>query len=146
MERAPSASDGFTFRKEDCEGTRDGNLCCDTCRVTRKTSTKYIKRLHTPNVVCADISTNISYIANDPMKARIEIEALREENQRLRYENARKVFEKDMKENCKMVSRTELEQVKKGMDLMNNTIESALEDGGAHEELEIWHLHFIELS
>jgi hypothetical protein len=71
------------------------------------------------------------------LKARIEIEAPREENQRLRYENARKVFEKDMKEN----SRTELEQVKKGMYLMNNTIESALEDEGAHEELEIWHLH-----
>ena len=75
------------------------------------------------------------------LKARIiEIEAPREENQRLRYDNAQKVFEKDMKENCEM-ARTELEQVKKGMDLMNTTIESVLEDGGSHEELEIWHLH-----
>ena len=40
-----------------------------------------------------------------------------------------------------MVSRIELEQVKEGMDLMNTTIESALEDVGAHKELEIWHLH-----
>ena len=93
MERTLSASDGFTLRKEDYEGTSDGNRCCDTCRVTRITSTKYRKQLHTPNVVHANRSTTISYIANNPMKARIEIEALREENQRLRYENARKVFE-----------------------------------------------------
>ena len=92
-----------------------------------------MKRAHIPNVIWADIRTRIDFIANDSVKAKIETEALRKENSRLRY-HARKVFEKDLKEESRLVSGKELKKIKLGLDKMNDTIVSVLGDGGAHKE------------
>ena len=51
------------------------------------------------------------------------------------------MFEKDLKKENKLVSGKKLEQIKLGSDKMNDTIVSALGEGGAPEEVEIWRLH-----
>ena len=89
IERATATQDGFVFRYTDCGGDCRGgnsrNPRCDTCGFAHRNSMKMVKKAHIPNAIRAGSRSRIDYIANDPMKARIEIEALRKENSRLRY-------------------------------------------------------------
>jgi len=51
-------------------------------------------------------------------------------------------LDEDLKKNGKYVSRTELYQVRKAVDIMDEKIVTALKEGGAEEEVvEIWQLH-----
>ena len=72
------------------------------------------------------------------MKVQIEIKVLRAEIKRLRRENARRVFAKDIKNNGKNCVKKVLAKVKKVVDIMNDKIVIALERGGTHEEVEIY--------
>ena len=89
IERAILPQDEFVFCRTncggDCHGGNSHNSRCDVCAVAHINATENVKRAHIPNVIRTDISTRIYFIANDPMKADISIEALRKENNRLRH-------------------------------------------------------------
>jgi len=109
MERASTAQDGFVFYREGCKGDcSNGARRCDICSNAKRNSQKCVTRSHTPHAGRADPRTSIENIANDPIKAKIEIEALRAENKRLR---------RRLNENGKAVSREELKSAKTAEDI-----------------------------
>ena len=91
IERATATRYGFFFRRTNCGGdcrggnSRDPCCDCDACGVDHRNSKKMVEKTHIPNAIQAGDRSRIDYIANDPMRARIEIQALRKENSRLRY-------------------------------------------------------------
>ena len=119
IKRATATRDGFVFRYDDCVGDYRGgnsrNPRCDACGVAHRNSVKMAKKAHIPSAIRAGSRSRIDYIAYDPMRARIEIQALRKENSRLRY-HAPRVFEKDLKKESKLVSGKVLEKIKLGLD------------------------------
>ncbi len=143
IERASEPTDGYVIRRSDCtQQCNDGAPRCDVCAAAKDTSSRNIKRKHNPRPPeRAHPKTKIGAIAANRDLAEIEIRELRGENKRLKKENARKVFLKDLKVNGKPMSGKELKRVKKAMDIMDNEVANALEEGGAEEELELWHIH-----
>ena len=51
------------------------------------------------------------------------------------------VFMKDLKEKGVLVSMEKLQNTKTAVHIMNNDVVSALEKGGAKEEVELWHIY-----
>ena len=142
VERASTPQDGFVFHNENCNGIGSGrSQRCGLCQVSQKVGKKNATRAHEPRSERPHANTKISTIVTDPTKAKIEIENLRRENIALRKENVRKVFVKDLKVNGKIVSREEFCRARTAVAIMNDQIVGALEDGGAKEEVELWHIH-----
>lgn len=139
MERAASPEDGFVFRREGCTGTcSERSSRCDVCAPAQANSKRYISRSYDSNPVRPHSKTKIEVIAGSPRKARIEIESLREENKRLKRENAKKVFLKDLGIKGRNVSQAKLAQIRKALGICGDEVETALEEGGAEEEVEMW--------
>ncbi|KAL9182387.1 hypothetical protein ACHAXT_013039 [Thalassiosira profunda] len=142
LQRPESPEDGFVFSRVGCTGhCSEDEQRCDVCAAAQKVSRNYVQRSHNPQPERAHRKTRIEYIAGDPALASIEIRALRDREKELMREKARMVFVSDLNKHGIHVTRTKLDQIRVAVDKMDSVITTALEEGGAQEELEVWRLH-----
>ena len=84
---------------------------------------------------------NLRHVVKDPTKSKMEIKRLRHEVKELRRAQAREVFCCDLAKNGRAVDGAELAQVRRAVNAVDAAVQSALLEGGAVEELEMWRIH-----
>ena len=154
MDRAPDPKLGYVFRVESCPGscstTAGGSKSkqhCDNCASSKgKNKKRVIQRLSlapSSSRKRAGERSTIRNIANNPILADIEIRALRDDVRRLKREAAvRAVLDAEMsKHGLEVPNASSGKRIHKAIDIMDDTISDALENGGAPEGAEIWRLH-----
>ena len=152
VERAMTAANGFVFSAADC-ATQMIKTCaaneaprCDACAGKQKKGKVYIAKQHKPRVELADRKTNIRYIAGNPELAEMEIRFLRGYIDKLKRENAKKVFVSDLEKIGIKLKGKRLARVVKAVDMMDGEIVKRLEESGDTEHLELWQIHREHLN
>ncbi|KAL7542027.1 hypothetical protein ACHAWF_011062 [Thalassiosira exigua] len=146
MRRAKDATNGFAFYSPKCllqklSSKRSEAQRCAECSKQKIYAKKKIAESHQPIAERAHSKTNIGHIANNPDLAEIEIIALRKEVRRLSQKAARAVFKEEMQMQSVKVSAKEGQRIRKAVNIMSNTIETELSNGGDDEACELWILH-----
>ena len=106
-----------------------------------KTSYIYINRQHQPDTTLAHRKTRIDYIANKPIKVKLEIHHQREVTRILCRKLTKLELKKEMEEHDVLVPVEEGRTINKAIDLISDTIESELEKGGDDEALKLMQIH-----
>ena len=78
------------------------------------------------------------HIVKDPTKAEMEIKRLHREVKELRRARVRKVFCRDLAKNSREVDGAKLAQMQGAVNAADAAVQSALSEGGAAKEPELW--------
>ena len=146
VRRAFSVARGFVAYHKDCStsAAQEGGTCpqCGD-RNNRRQNKKYIKEsLQTDQEpVRPHCKTPIIHIANDPVKARKEIEELRKEKRKLQKDLAKEVYNNNLKVNGSLMNADEVGRVTEATNIMNDHITAELNEKGTEEQRDLWEVH-----
>ena len=117
-------------------------------RKNRRQNRKYIKEsLQTDEEpVRLHCKTPIIHIANDPVKARKEIEELRKEKRKLQKDLAKEVYNNNLKVNGSLMNADEVGRVTEATNIMNDQITAELNEKGTEEQRDLWEVHRDHLN
>ena len=148
MERTEDAKDGYRFFSEDCTcSAKEGRYpICATCSKSKDNLKHYVSRSYQPNVKQPGRSSPIECIVNNPTKARLEIESLRKANRELRKQRAKDVFSRELNQHGVHLDKKSLCRTSLAIEVMDETITTALKEGNAEEELDLWELHRAHIN
>ena len=149
FQRALQPEDGYIFRSIGRSGCTDPESRCTrfvSCG-SSDNAKKYARRVHAPRPpTISHNGTNVRHIVSDPTKADMEIKRMCRNVKELWQAKARKVFCRDLATNGHAVDSTKLAQVRGAVDATNAAVQSALFEGGAIKELELWRTHKEHLN
>ena len=143
MRWAQEAAHGFYFSSVGCRvlkmlGNNDRKVRrCDVCAEAKKVGQKNIQRHHNPCATLAHQNTGIEYIANDPVKSKLEVEHQRATVKIIRQELAKLVLKKEMKDIGVLVPQEEGRRISGAINIISENIESELEKRGKSEACEL---------